>query len=182
MVAKFEHWLVVDLEATCNNDGSLPRDETEIIEIGAVMVDAKSVVVVGEFQTFVRPVRHPELTAFCTELTSICQVDVDGAPGFPEAIEALRSWMSGFTDVLFCSWGAYDRNQIRQDCAFHGLEDPMGTHFNLKLAFAEARGLKKPVGMGKALRSVGLTLDGTHHRGIDDARNIARLLRFILVS
>jgi inhibitor of KinA sporulation pathway (predicted exonuclease) len=38
------------------------------------------------------------------------------------------------------------------------------------------QGLRKKLGMAKALRHVGLELQGTHHRGIDDARNIARLL------
>jgi inhibitor of KinA sporulation pathway (predicted exonuclease) len=42
--------------------------------------------------------------------------------------------------------------------------------------FAEAMGLKKAKGLGRALRIAGLELLGTHHRGIDDARNIARLL------
>jgi inhibitor of KinA sporulation pathway (predicted exonuclease) len=34
--------------------------------------------------------------------------------------------------------------------------------------------------MAAALRRVGLPLRGTHHRGIDDARNIARLLPWIV--
>ncbi|GIS61919.1 MAG: hypothetical protein CM1200mP2_41440 [Planctomycetaceae bacterium] len=34
--------------------------------------------------------------------------------------------------------------------------------------------------MAAALKEVGLELRGTHHRGIDDARNIARLLPFIV--
>jgi len=34
--------------------------------------------------------------------------------------------------------------------------------------------------MDGALRRVGLPLVGTHHRGIDDARNIARILPFAL--
>jgi inhibitor of KinA sporulation pathway (predicted exonuclease) len=29
--------------------------------------------------------------------------------------------------------------------------------------------------MAEALKFLGLPLDGTHHRGIDDARNIARI-------
>ena len=33
------YFLIVDLEATCSNDGSIPREEMEIIEIGAVMLN-----------------------------------------------------------------------------------------------------------------------------------------------
>jgi len=32
--------------------------------------------------------------------------------------------------------------------------------------------------MARALQMTGLALEGTHHRALDDARNIARLLPF----
>lgn len=48
-------------------------------------------------------------------------------------------------------------------------------HVNLKRRFAKARKIKE-VGMARALQMVGLPLDGAHHRGLDDARNIAKLL------
>jgi inhibitor of KinA sporulation pathway (predicted exonuclease) len=34
--------------------------------------------------------------------------------------------------------------------------------------------------MARALQMVGLPLDGSHHRGLDDARNIAKLLPWSL--
>ena len=49
-------------------------------------------------------------------------------------------------------------------------------HMNLKLAFSDRLGVNKKFGMAGAIEQVGLELEGTHHRGIDDARNIARLL------
>jgi inhibitor of KinA sporulation pathway (predicted exonuclease) len=79
----------------------VPRDRSEIIEIGAVLVEGKRLQPLDEFAVFVKPVLHPKLTRFCMELTTI-------------------------------------------------------TH--------------------AALAKVGLQPTGTHHRGLDDARNIARLL------
>ena len=150
----------------------------EIIEIGAVLVEPEGLTPIDELQTFVRPVVRPQLTAFCTELTSITQDQVDGAPTFPEAIEALRAWLTG--PVLLASWGDYDRNQLRLDADRHGVELPFGSrHLNIKRAFAEQANTRK-MGMAGALRHVGLPLEGTHHRGIDDARNIARLLPWAL--
>ena len=49
-------------------------------------------------------------------------------------------------------------------------------HINVKKAFSRALGTNRKFGMAGALRQVGLPLVGTHHRGIDDARNIAKLL------
>jgi inhibitor of KinA sporulation pathway (predicted exonuclease) len=177
------YYLIVDLEATCSNDGSVPRHEMEIIEIGAVIQNARTFETESEFQTFVRPVRHPNLTAFCTELTSITQPLVDGAPLFPEALQAMREWMGDFEDALFCSWGNYDRSQFLQDCRYHGVEYPFSSgHLNLKEEFSKALSTGRSFGISGALRRLGLELEGTHHRGIDDARNIVRIVRRVAAT
>ncbi|MEO0488387.1 MAG: 3'-5' exonuclease [Cyanobacteria bacterium J06659_2] len=148
----------------------------EIIEIGAVMVASIHLAVVDEFQMFVKPVRHPILTEFCTQLTTITQAEVDQAPGFKEAIAAFSDWLTAYENCLFCSWGDFDRNQFKQDCKFHAVPFPFQNHFNLKKAFLRAQGLKQRRGMAQALELAGIPLVGIHHRGIDDARNISKLL------
>lgn len=168
--------LIVDLEATCCNDDSFPSHEMEIIEIGAVAVDAVTGEPESEFQAFVRPVRHPRLTDFCTTLTGITQADVDAADPFPVVIAAFRSWLADVTDYDFCSWGDYDRVQFEQDCRYHRVPYPFaGPHRNLKREFSAMLGTTKRFGMKGALEKLGLPLTGSHHRGIDDARNIARI-------
>jgi inhibitor of KinA sporulation pathway (predicted exonuclease) len=172
-------YLVIDVEATCDDKNAVPRDQMEIIEFGAVLCDAETLKPLGEFQSFVRPVRHPTLTPFCRQLTGITQAQVDAAPKLPDALAALTRELFG-PGVVFCSWGNYDRNQIRQDCAYHRVPYPFGPdHINLKQQFSEARRLPRELGMAAALREVGLRLQGAHHRGIDDARNIARLLPYL---
>jgi inhibitor of KinA sporulation pathway (predicted exonuclease) len=176
----FTHYLVVDLEATCDEHHRIPREETEIIEIGAVLVDAESLAPVEEFQTFVRPVRHRTLTPFCIRLTTIRQADVDGAPRFHEALMKLRAMVAGRA-VRLASWGAYDRDQLARDARRHGIALPFGSaHTNIKDAFVRLAGEGRGLGTVAALRRVGLRFEGTHHRGIDDARNIARLLPYAL--
>jgi 3'-5' exoribonuclease 1 len=179
----FPFVLVVDLEATCDDRNRkpnlVPKEEMETIEIGAVLVDTRTLEPVSELGMFVRPVRHPRLTAFCVQLTSITQADVDGAVLFPEAVANVERFLAG-RRVLFGSWGDYDRNQLAQDAAYHRVGLPFTQHhLNLKKRFSEQLGEPKRFGMDGALRRVGLTLEGTHHRGIDDARNIARLLPWI---
>jgi 3'-5' exoribonuclease 1 len=83
--------------------------------------------------------------------------------------------------VLFCSWGDYDRRQFEQDARYHKVPLPFGgRHLNLKKRFSAELGEETRYRMAGALHRVGLTLRGTHHRGIDDARNIARLLPWSL--
>ena len=89
---KYQYLLVIDLEATCSKSKEITRREMEIIEIGAVMVEAKSLEIVSEFQTFIKPVKNSLLTDFCKELTSITQKQVDDAPKYAEAIEKFKEW------------------------------------------------------------------------------------------
>ena len=51
-----------------------------------------------------------------------------------------------------------------------------------KNLFSEQFGETKKIGLHEAIERVGLRLAGTHHRGIDDARNIARLLPWIVAA
>ena len=140
----FDHYLIIDFEATCCDRVSVARSEMEIIEIGAVMVRTSDLASAGEFQSFVRPVRHPQLTPFCIGLTSISQAQVDCSAGFTAVIAALRSWLAPFGRSVFCSWGDYDLMQLRQDCAFHEAPYPIaGPHWNVKRMMAEAQSLKK---------------------------------------
>lgn len=175
-----DYFLVIDLEATCDEEKRIHARHMEIIEIGSVLVDAETLEPVAEHQTFVKPVRHPVLTEFCTRLTTIRQADVERAPGFREAITSLTRFLDGRA-ALFCSWGDYDRRQFEQDAHFHEVSLPFGEkHLNVKKQFSAQLGEERRYGMAAALRRVGLDLEGTHHRGIDDARNIAKLLPWAL--
>jgi inhibitor of KinA sporulation pathway (predicted exonuclease) len=174
-------YLVVDLEATTSDDGSLPPDEMETIEIGAVLVDARTLEPVDEFQSFVRPIRHPVLNPFTVKLTGIEQRMVTDAPLFPEAFAALRAKLIDHRHPLvFASWGRYDAIQFARDCALHSIVNNLPEHRNLKTSFSDRQGLRKTLGMAGALKRCGLPLVGAHHRGIDDARNIARMLPWIV--
>ena len=94
-----DYYLVIDFEATCCDRGSVPREQMEIIEIGAVMVDGRRLEAVAEFQSFVRPVRHPILTVFCTQLTSITQQQLAAAPTFGEMLQSFRPWVRRFSNI-----------------------------------------------------------------------------------
>lgn len=172
-------YIVVDLEASCW-DEPRPKDDMEIIEIGAVRLDGE-LRVVDEFDSFVRPVAEPKLSSFCTALTSIIQADVDASDPFPVVFPRFLAWI-GTEPYRLASWGFFDVRQFRLDCRRHGLAFPEHfetDHLNLKEEFAKWKGVRR-CGMAKALDHLGLPLEGTHHRGIDDARNIVRIAQIML--
>ncbi len=172
------HHIICDLEATCWADKRQP-ERMEIIEIGAVKLASAAGPVLQEFAAVVRPVPEPTLSDFCRGLTGITQADVDGAEPFPVVLDRFVAWM-GPTPVRFCSWGQYDLNQLRMDCTRHAIAfpPPFADHLNVKNGWAAGKGVK-PRGLARALALMGMTLEGRHHRGIDDARNIARIVMAI---
>lgn len=169
--------IICDLEATCWNNGE-HRHEMEIIEIGAVRIHEGKIA--DQFSSFVRPIVHPKLSDFCKELTTITQDQVDHAPLFPTVFAQFLSWI-GPSPYVFCSWGRYDLNQLRQDVARHALPwpTPLERHLNIKRCFALYRNVQT-CGIERALQLMKMPLLGTHHRGIDDAHNIARLTLLML--
>jgi inhibitor of KinA sporulation pathway (predicted exonuclease) len=177
-----QNTLVVDLEATCSDDMATWQMET--IEVGAVWVSHDGIVL-DMFRALVRPVVNPTLTAFCSNLTGIRQVDVDSAEMFPAVAEALRAFVARHRkpDSMWTSWGAWDHAQLERDSALHGIPSPIDLpHANAKRLFAKARGIGKEVGMAKACELVGRKIEGTHHRALDDALNVAALLHWVFVE
>lgn len=173
-----EPFLIIDVEATCWESRLDHQVENEIIEIGAAIVDAQNEIV-WNAGWFVRPILNPILSDFCMKLTSITQTDVNRAPLLPAIIEELAATqlrISGrqLSEIPFVSWGNYDRNQFKRDCERHRIRYPFGPHVNLKTHFAAKHGGRRR-GVKEALVVLGLEFEGTHHRGKDDAHNIARI-------
>ncbi|WP_194756673.1 3'-5' exonuclease [Aliidiomarina indica] len=180
--------LIVDLEATCW-DAEVPGlnrmqtvEDMEIIEFGCAVTNTRGQII--DSRSFlVRPMERPTLSAFCESLTSITQADVDQAPHYPDAIATIDRWLAQYPITQWGSWGNYDRNQIaveqkRHACAPEFFNVP---HLNLKTLWRKSNGLSRKAksGLLHALEHHDFRFSGTHHRGIDDALNIARLLPFI---
>lgn len=168
------NYIVFDLEATCWEGAD--KRQNEIIEIGAVKINEEKRIV-SEFEKFVKPLRHPVLSDFCKNLTSITQEHVSSAPSFDIVAEEFKAWI-GYSseEYRLCSWGLYDKKQFESDCKIFGLEvDWIKPHVNLKQQHADIHKLQRAIGMMNALQLEGILLEGTHHRGIDDARNIAKI-------
>lgn len=171
------NYIILDLEATCWENEDKNGRQSEIIEIGAVKLNEHGRVT-GEFCQFVRPKLYPMLSDFCHKLTTISQVDINRAEPYPIVIENFIDWIgyNDHEDYYLCSWGHYDKNQFAADCALHQLDDDwIENHYSLKHLYADMFRMKKPTGLKAAVRIEGLDWEGTHHRGIDDARNLAKI-------
>jgi inhibitor of KinA sporulation pathway (predicted exonuclease) len=175
MADRLDQIVVIDVEATCWRGPPPPDELQEIIEIGLCVLEVDSLARRARESILVRP-RRSRVSPFCTQLTTLTQEQVDGGMPFSEACADLATRL-GTRARTFASWGDFDRRLFEAQCAREEVKSPFGhTHLNVKNLFALARGLPQEVGMMDALRLAGLPHEGTHHRGHDDAWNIAGLL------
>jgi len=169
------NFIIYDLEATCWL-GAPPNNVQEIIEIGAVKVNPYGEQL-GTFNRFVKPYVNTKLSAFCTELTSIEQSQVDAGCHFPTVLDEFQDWAEvDVDDYTLVSWGKEDQRLLRNDCALHNLEyDWLKPHMDLKLAYKSLKRLSKPTGLAKTIVREGLEFDGQPHRAIYDAINTGKI-------
>lgn len=172
--------IVIDLEATCW-EGQPPKGQVnEIIEIGICMLDTATGDITGNKGILVRPERSA-VSGFCTRLTTItpAMLAADGVP-FDQACKGLRSTYEA-QQYTWASYGAYDLKMMSAQCRMRNVDYPLSQdHINVKELFVQRRGLSRKLGMNGALEELGIPLEGTHHRGVDDARNIAKILWWCL--
>ena len=84
------NYIILDLEATCWQGNAMDRN-SEIIEIGAYRVNGYREWI-DKFQSFVRPVEHPRLSTYCTDLTGITQQQVNKAKTFDHIFPLFEDW------------------------------------------------------------------------------------------
>lgn len=180
MAKKLGQILVVDIESTCWQDAPPPGQESEIIEIGICLFDVASAQRLEKDSILVKPDRS-QVSEFCTQLTTLTQAQVDRGISFAAACSILKKkYLS--KERVWASYGDYDRRQFERQCESFKLSYPFGTtHLNVKSLFAIIHALPQEVGMDRALEILNLPLEGTHHRGGDDAWNIASILSKLLL-
>ncbi len=181
MAKKLDQILVVDVEATCWEGKPPAGEENEIIEVGICTLDVASGKRLEKESILVKP-RSSTVSEFCTQLTTLTPAQVEQGITFAEACKILKKkYLS--QQRVWASYGDYDRRQFERQCLAENVSYPFGSrHINVKTLFAVIHALPYEVDMAAALQMLNLPLQGTHHRGVDDAGNIAGILSELLLK
>ena len=171
--------VVVDVEATCWRGEPPPGQINEIIEIGICLLDMATLQPEMKRSILVRPERS-RVSLFCTKLTTLTQDMVDGGIYFGDACDIIKAEFATETR-LWASWGNYDRRIFQSQSLLFDVPYPYSPlHMNLKDVFANVANAGKKVGLMRAVKLCELSAEGTHHRGVDDAWNAAKVLGHML--
>jgi len=180
----FKYLAVIDFEATCmENEFINPQ---EIIEFPVHILNSSDSSTKARFHHYVKPIHHPQLTEFCTNLTGITQEVVDLGKTFAEVWYEFREFMEfhGLSEknTVFCISGDWDLKTMWPNQAkLVGLQTPpyFERWVNIKTLcgneFAQL-----PKNIIQLLDILGLKHVGHHHSGIDDVENIRNCVKFML--
>ncbi|XP_060082479.1 ERI1 exoribonuclease 3-like [Ylistrum balloti] len=177
---QFQYLLVLDFEATCDEDVKLRPQE--IIEFPVVMINTETLATESIFHQYVQPQVHNRLSHFCTNLTGIIQEMVDGQDYLDDVLNKYDKWMAekllskGHT-FAFVTCGDWDlKTMLPSQCKYFNFRKPQyfNQWINIKKEYAAVTS-KYPKGMIAMLDGLSLDLEGRHHSGIDDSKNIARV-------
>ena len=182
----YDYNIVIDLEFTPTPKNVRRRGlAREIIEIGAVKVDARGREV-STFQCYVRPQYAEDVSYEVQDLTGIHRCDIRDAACLEVAVRQLAAWI-GDAKVRIVAWSGSDKAQIERELVFKraALPGQFACWLDLQKVYPRVMG----VGNGRlmALRVAadwqGIVLDaGSSHRALYDARVTAELLRQLLTG
>ena len=185
-----EYYLcVLDFEATCW-ENSANKEQMEIIEFPSVLYKITETTeplnatyeFISEFAEYVRPTINPQLTKFCTELTGIAQKTVNSAEPFNVVYKNHIKWLNTHvpyeSHFIFATCGRWDlQTQLVRELTNKKLKSNKlyKSFINVKTEFEDYY-KTKAYGMTNMLDYLHIPLVGRHHSGIDDTRNIAKIM------
>jgi len=160
---------------------------------------------VDEFRVYVQPVFHG-VTEFCTHLTGITpEMSVSDGARFLDAFLQWLTFMERYPKSMLLCCGDWDlgtmmpkqlkacseapakffaHEEAAADDCFRDLLRRFavvlgGRWCNIKKIFAAEEKLEFPVGMDGMLQHAKIPLEGRHHSGLDDCRNIAKVCQWV---
>ena len=159
-----------------------PGEHKEIVQIGAVKVDAATLGEVASFAVLVRPVKNPGLSDYLVGLTRITNERVvrEGV-AFAEAIARFLAFVG---DSALCCYGRDDRI-IAANAELLGYDALWPKHIvgvNLKDWLLSVGIQLTGVSSGQLAAHVGAKSEGVAHDALIDARSLAEAMRYLIAK
>jgi len=186
---KLDYLLILDLEG-----------KVEILEFPVVMIDAQSMEFIDSFHRFVRPTAMNEqrITEYIEGKYGKFGVDRvwnDTAIPFNEVLQEFEDWIGNHNlwkkeqqgslkSAAFVTCGNWDlKTKVPEQCKVSNIKLPnyFMEWINLKDIYLNFY-CRRATGMITMMRQLQMPTVGSHHLGIDDSKNIARVVQRMLAD
>ena len=150
--------------------------EFEIVEIGAVRVDARGNAI-DEFSRVVKPTIARGVSGFVNQLTGIRDEELTDALPLSAVLDEFRQWAGPGARMV--AWSKSDQLQIACECGVKGIDTNglPSRWMDIQRLYPRLMGLpKRSVALGEAADWCGIEFDRYRaHRALYDARKTAEL-------
>ncbi|HSS14528.1 MAG TPA: 3'-5' exonuclease [Rhizomicrobium sp.] len=152
-----------------------PGEFREVVQIGAVRLDADSFAVLDEFDALVRPRVNPDPSPYFEKLTGITSGKI--ARGGQDFAAAYAGFLAFASDGPIAAFGRDDR-VLQDNLRLYGLTGayPLPLFYDLRGWFAvlgvDPRGLHSC----ELAPALGMAFRGQAHNALDDARSVATVM------
>lgn len=173
-------YLFLDLEMNTwkNVSGDL---SSEIIEIGAVLMDEK-LRIIDTFSELVRPTLRKKLSPYCLRLTGIDKKKLYSALSLDQVIVNFDNWIDDYNEIkTVFSWNESDYRQVLRECAAKEINTGLISILEERyLDFQKIFGKEfdwPTCGLNDAMKVFSIKQSGRAHRALNDAMDLARLYK-----
>lgn len=169
--------IVLDLEW---NSGRKNSGFDEILQIGAVRIEALGAPVVDTFNIYVKPQVHRTLHPAAAALPELTRSFTEGVR-FPAAYRLFRQWAGRECD--YAAWGTVDFHVLAQNAA-HWKLPPLHirTALDLQRGFGQRLGTNAQIALYRAVSYCQIPESFTYHNGLHDAMYAVLLTKFMTLE
>jgi len=146
------------------------------------MISARTHEVLAHFQAFIKPVVHPTLTAFCTQLTGITQEIVDNGLSLQQALLLFHKWLINYiypsgSSFAFVCWTDWDlKTMLHENCKMLNIEKPK--YFNAWIDVRKIYREHYPFygTLVDSATNINIEVEGREHSGICDCLTTTKIV------
>ena len=181
------NYIVMDLEwnqSSTGQEAEAQRLPFEIIEIGAIKLNDKSVMI-NQFHELIRPTVYREMNEITGQLLHMEMQELEKGLSFPQAVKAFLEWC-GEGEYLFCTWGMQDLTELQRNMEYYKMtplsEGPVAFLDVQKLFGIAYEDRKTKRSLEYAIDFLGMEKEIPFHRAFSDAYYTAKIFSKILTE
>ena len=180
---KRRHSIVFDLEFTAWEGSMQSRwtrdgEYTEVVQIGAVKLDAETLTITGEFEVLVRPRVNPVLSGYLTGLTGISNEMLD-----QRAVDFITAYRSFLDFVGPAPIWAFGRDDLifAANLKLYAWDAPAAPPYTNAIPWFASHGVDlKGKHACDVAEAAGAVFVGRKHDALADARGVAAGIRAVV--
>ncbi|CAD8057973.1 unnamed protein product [Paramecium sonneborni] len=180
----FNYLIILNFQTTCFQDYQI-KFNPEIIEFSAQFYDIKLRKVTQIYQKFIKPQENQTISEYCTQQTGIIQSQITNGVQLQLAINQFQDLLRDLGRICIITSSDFELNHLKKEAERKGIKlvKYFTYYINLKKVFPKSLRIKnylKDPNLMEMLEDCGLPLSGKFQNGIENVKNITRIVDHLI--